>query len=103
MLVLVLRVANFVFKMISHQNSYNPNQYCADFDQDHDIAATVYLILGNIFMHVLPIGVVLFIYRPSLEVATQQERIAIHNNSDVYKNPYSIVSTPVSSACDVEN
>lgn len=44
---------------------YEPNSTC--YDHDNRIASSVFLTLAQFLMHLFPVCVILYIYKPSVE------------------------------------
>ena len=46
--------------------SYTPQINCSDLHEDNDVKRAVTLLIAELIMHFMPIGVVLYVYRPEI-------------------------------------
>lgn len=66
--LLVRIILNIFFNgFVSSMLDYHPEVNCFDSNSDNDFKRSLFLVVGFAIMHLLPIGIILYIYRPSLE------------------------------------
>lgn len=53
---------NYYFKL-SHFYSYKPNYNCTD--NENKIPATIFMVIAQFIMHLLPIIIIVCVYRPN--------------------------------------
>jgi len=61
---------------------YEPDFNCSDLNPDNNLKRSLFLGLGYTIMHFLPIGLVVYIYKPNIKERERDEAILKYEGSD---------------------
>lgn len=71
--MIVVRIVISYFFKLSNFYEYKPNKNCSNLDQSYDnqIAGVVALTIAQFIMHLMPISLILYVYRPKVELISR--------------------------------